>query len=569
MPPLSSIIRSPSSLYLNITMNKLRSRSPSRDQNATTPTETAAPLPGNPPQPNASLAELGGITAPRKELKLEAMSPLDESEWRYNRTCLQSEGTKDIDTIKRMTLSLRRRVPDGWEDCEHPEGKLYYRHPVKRILTHLDINNAQNLIDIDRMYEAIRRQLDIGETAPMPYDVVIDIQCNGGNTEYCYYLFSWEDRAIMWAEDVSIYLFTRYQRNVYCEAHLNHAMTWHFWLHVEMFPNHIKISRDMLNEVSSALAYGWNDVTTSETSTVPLDPQKISELLRIIAAIPKDTESNYHAIIVARSMVTLSKERFYNYHGQPIARLTCIDTVDKKHIHNPRSLLFLLFSPFFFWMPDIYLAELERIWVDQTVNYHHWNKFFAEISQDWKDAITPATVLLTANVGFLAIQSIDQDRPLGQVASYISTLFSSASYIVCQVLARQHRIMMERSDSSSVAAYLSDKSNLTYGLELPAFAYSLPMAFFSWGMLTFLLSILHTCFYNTSSGIRIATGIVFGFLTVVIGVVLYMDWGVNPFTHPTIRGTICATIKNRISDIAKSLWTMWVSRRKKESESPV
>ena len=54
-----------------------------------------------------------------------------------------------------------------------------------------------------------------------------------------------------------------------------------------------------------------------------------------------------------------------------------------------------------------------------------------------------ATVLLTANVGLLAIQSVDTgkaDRSLAQISSYISTFLSLGNIILCTILARQHRL---------------------------------------------------------------------------------------------------------------------------------
>lgn len=52
-------------------------------------------------------------------------------------------------------------------------------------------------------------------------------------------------------------------------------------------------------------------------------------------------------------------------------------------------------------------------------------------------------MLLTANVGILAIQSIDtghdHSRSVAQVASYASIMLSLANYMICQVLLRQHR----------------------------------------------------------------------------------------------------------------------------------
>lgn len=57
--------------------------------------------------------------------------------------------------------------------------------------------------------------------------------------------------------------------------------------------------------------------------------------------------------------------------------------------------------------------------------------------------LSQAAVLLTANVGLLAIQSVDtgkRDRSLAQIASYISTFLSLGNIILCTILARQHRL---------------------------------------------------------------------------------------------------------------------------------
>lgn len=53
-----------------------------------------------------------------------------------------------------------------------------------------------------------------------------------------------------------------------------------------------------------------------------------------------------------------------------------------------------------------------------------------------------ATVILSANIGFLAIQSIDTDHPdrsAAQISSYISAVLSFFFFITVQILTYQHR----------------------------------------------------------------------------------------------------------------------------------
>lgn len=63
-------------------------------------------------------------------------------------------------------------------------------------------------------------------------------------------------------------------------------------------------------------------------------------------------------------------------------------------------------------------------------------------------------MLLSANVGFLAIQSIDTgkpDRSVAQIISYISAVLSLFVYIVCQILTRHHRHHANEQATSAVS----------------------------------------------------------------------------------------------------------------------
>ncbi|CAL1699541.1 unnamed protein product [Somion occarium] len=463
------------------------------------------------------------------------VSPEDVITWRYEREPFRPGCVAKITTIEPMVMTyLRRDVPPEWEACEHPEGKLYFRHPGKRILTHTDISDPENLKDIEALYQSVESKLeDFNPRRPSDLEMVLDIR-RGKKTIFGYYLASWEARAVTWAEETDIWLATLGERDVYCQAHLRHAVERQFWSHIEMFPNHRNIPAHLIDELKDTLLFGWNDLMTSDTSTVPYDERKLSELSRVMEKVKEGRMNGYRAIVIARNMGTFCKERFLNYHGQPGARLNRDECMSEATVHRERSLTFLLLSPCLFWMPDIYLAELEKIWVDNTVNYRPWNRFITELKRDWKASTTPATVLLSANVGFLAIQSLDISDPnksVNQITSYVSTLLSLATYIICQILTRQHRGVSDRDDASRAASYLARKSSSYFGMEAVAFA--------------------------TSTATRIVTGVCFSFLAVITGLVLYMDWGTNPSVQPDIRGSTLRTLRRRLPIVFG-----WMGKRK-------
>lgn len=153
-------------------------------------------------------------------------------------------------------------------------------------------------------------------------------------------------------------------------------------------------------------------------------------------------------------------ERFIHYYGEPCARLSgdegAIEPSNKSH-----SQIFRIMNLLLFQQPDLYFTELSKVYPDRTVHYYAWRKFIGELKADWQNSLTPvracpvhnsdsltpvsqATVLLSAAVGFLAIQSIDNSpgshsRSIAQIACYVSSAFSAVDYVVVQILMRRHR----------------------------------------------------------------------------------------------------------------------------------
>ncbi|EJF55438.1 hypothetical protein DICSQDRAFT_73976 [Dichomitus squalens LYAD-421 SS1] len=114
-----------------------------------------------------------------------------------------------------------------------------------------------------------------------------------------------------------------------------------------------------------------------------------------------------------------------------------------QETHRDRQIWFRVLSGVFFFAPQLYYNRLLKSWVESRVNMERWTLLNQELQVDWSAGILPSTVILTADVGFLAIQSVDQDvsftfnRSVGQIASYISIIFTIGYIIACSVLERQ------------------------------------------------------------------------------------------------------------------------------------
>ncbi|KAF9234257.1 hypothetical protein BU15DRAFT_65866 [Melanogaster broomeanus] len=98
----------------------------------------------------------------------------------------------------------------------------------------------------------------------------------------------------------------------------------------------------------------------------------------------------------------------------------------------------------------------------------------------------PGDVLLNANVGFLAIQSVDDGggTTLRQLASYMSLVASLASIVLGLVFVGHNRTDT-RNTAFQAAKFLDRLQHKRHGLETLAIIYSLPYAFLMWAMVLF------------------------------------------------------------------------------------
>jgi len=119
-------------------------------------------------------------------------------------------------------------------------------------------------------------------------------------------------------------------------------------------------------------------------------------------------------------------------------------------------------SYFLLYGPAIYLNKLREITADCLVNAFVWKDLLEQLTADWKEFTlyvglcyfprliiyllyfnVQATVLLNANVAFLAIQSVDASAPKGhrsytQRASYLSIVASVGAIVLGLLLVKIH-----------------------------------------------------------------------------------------------------------------------------------
>ncbi|KAK0192797.1 hypothetical protein F5146DRAFT_1041518 [Armillaria mellea] len=475
---------------------------------------------------------------------------------RYERDLVEPKETDFW--IDPLTTSFQTDfVPDEWVAYVHPEGARYFFRERKvspctgnyhdamissgcllpRIFTDM------NLYDSDKVELITKFMVDMedyirakGINIYPNVDLVFDLKRNPENGDICcaYYFASHDDRTIFWLDDFNGTYFNRWDeiKGVTAASHVGYEVEEQYWYHCQQFPTCREMDIKTINELSDILIYSIGDLMTSDTANCPYDVPTLQQMLALTNSIKETVLSGNHqspssVSSASRFMSIFVQQRFYNFHGLPAARLECDKSV-YEGARAKRSPLVILLSPLLFFAPDIHLASLNKIWGDGLVNQTRWAAFIKKLNTDWQDLIINSTVLLNANVAFLAIQSVDDSsdkagRSSAQISSYISIIASIGSIILGLLLIRKNR-SKESGATTEAWTFLHSQKGKYTGLETLAIMYSLPYALLMWAMVTFLSAFSIMCFTASNVTVRMLVGTAWLAIAVLIFWCIMTSW---------------------------------------------
>ncbi|KAI5123267.1 hypothetical protein M0805_001356 [Coniferiporia weirii] len=210
----------------------------------------------------------------------------------------------------------------------------------------------------------------------------------------------------------------------------------------------------------------------------------------------------------------------FNFHGFQGARLLLYQNVHGNG-PRPRSWFIKLLSPLLFYSPETQLARLEAVCSDGMTRMQLWNPLKKKLERDWEGFVLYSTVLLNANVAFLAIPTVISDNNVlwispAAVASQVSIIASLGSIITSLILVRLSPIGVE-GDEDSTLDFLNNRTfGEQSGFETLAVLYSLPYSLLMWGIVTFLVSVAILCFYSALGDVTIVTRLIYGAVWILV-----------------------------------------------------
>ncbi|TFK72485.1 hypothetical protein BDN72DRAFT_327548 [Pluteus cervinus] len=435
---------------------------------------------------------LGG----EKHRIVTGLAPISPQEsQRYQRSVVHTRNGDELN-LRPLTRDFDSfSLPKGWERFVQPDGYPFFFNKDKRILTTTDICTDKILEQVNDIYDNAIRFWDTHHSTiarDNNWHLVLENYINSKQQKkFGYYFVDHSKECLFWLDEYDVRDMDDSVKIRSSNAHIGRLMKSQFWYHCEAYPNVYPVTESILNRMQDVLVNALGDSLTSTDSTIPYDVKTLREMLDLVndMKVPngKPDSSAGTARVLFRFMASFEHERFRNLYGEAGARLVLGQTIYAKPDKKKRTLMMKMLLPLFFFAPREHLRRLETITVDHMVNLKSWNELLDRLTDDWKEHTLYATVLLNANVAFLAIQSVDSlgQSPIQQI-SYVSTALSIGTIVMALLLVKQHHTLPMQ--------YLANRSVSTLGLETLSLLYSLPYASLMWGMITFFLAFATMCF---------------------------------------------------------------------------
>ncbi|KAI9438665.1 hypothetical protein H4582DRAFT_1814393, partial [Lactarius indigo] len=433
-----------------------------------------------------------------------------------------------------------------WVPATHPDGALYFFDKDRRLFTDTDMHDRNLREEIESFHHYLQRILDYDGVAipSKKYDLTLDIMpTEDGRTQWSYYFACHETRCLFWLDPYDTDYMTS---EIFGVKSLVHVSALQISTHWSLFPAVFegrRLEPAIYDELVGILSHGSMDVMTSKSSTLPYDADTMQQMIRLV----RNAKGTLLGRLVVKVTSVLSlwprvqyrfaHWRFLYFHGQKCARLARDKTV-YAGAKRERTLLITLLSPVLFLAPEVHLRELEKLWTDEVIIEAVWKSFMTRLLEEWGELILWSTVMLTANVGFLAIpgviisninNSISSASDLkiftsaAQIASCMSVEASVGSIVIGMLLVRHNRTK-QKEDPGGASIYLSKNTHRLFGLEPMAIIFSLPWALLMWAVVMFSIALLLLCFRISNPSTRVFVAVTSVMVAVLIGWCIRSAW---------------------------------------------
>ncbi|RPD67027.1 hypothetical protein L226DRAFT_452746 [Lentinus tigrinus ALCF2SS1-7] len=435
--------------------------------------------------------------------------------------------------------SLSKIAPQDWTMYTHPRGSMYFRHKRLGVVVDEDIRIPANL-DKVAVFCAQHRQLGLPDhmEAHTAYGVDASV-CLYVNHRQCVAGYIPNKLHGSAVKDFSVDGLLRARRL--------------YWSFVMQHPSHRPCHPQGFVEAIDALRYYHHDhLIDGSRSIAPFSRAECEQLLDIMQ---REKGTDPTTLPSVTSLVAWVLKDVYSFRtGQRYGQVTWTELRSyRKSLYNPpefspkeslatRLFLSILINGPFFGIPQTYLAHIKKA--------SEFRGHLAGLRQNWEsiskpgalhysDFILIATVLLSATIGILTINDVED---IARTAAMLAAFASLGSITVGVFFVWRHQ---RNTHMPSSFSYLHNARNNPFGLSGHAILLSLPPVLLVWSIIAFTTSVLAYALQDVArSPAAGSQWVVLGiFVVILMGVMI----GVYTFStiwswqsrQPRWRGLLC------------------------------
>jgi len=192
---------------------------------------------------------------------------------------------------------------------------------------------------------------------------------------------------------------------------------------------------------------------------------------------------------------------------------------------HPKTNIDRLLAALSFGIFSMYHSYVQKIWFDGVITNGEWDLFRGTLTSELADSNLLATVLLAANVGFLALQHTSSSET---TISIISTILSVASIVSGTHNATKHRILHSRRffhpEAADTYFLAASFRGFDESLRILAICLALPSSLLLWSLVSFISALAAFTFsrkWSTASNLPPAIMLVMVTLLVSLALGLF------------------------------------------------
>ncbi|KAF8842900.1 hypothetical protein BDN67DRAFT_1009364 [Paxillus ammoniavirescens] len=353
------------------------------------------------------------------------------------------------------------------------------------IITDIELFQTSLFGELQRAISDQRVNLDLEDV-----ELVLEPKADDYGVLCSYYFVHRHKRCLFWLEEFDARSILGDCKGVAALSHKKLAVEAQYCgSHINLFATvRGVVTKELLDEVKNMMLHATCDHLSSTRSTAALSTDELQNYMAVVDKIDINSTSrcDHTVVILSRMMHIIYRNQYLNFHGQPCARLSVDQTVHGWRYRPSKAMILL--APLLCMAPIAHVRSLHMSFVDDIASTVEWNTFITKLNGQLQNLNLLGTVLLGANVGFLAIQSVDAGggRSVTQIASYTSLVFSFGSIALGLTFIGLNLTGLER--GSEAANFLRRMSDERHGLEKLAIIYSLPLCPPHLSMLLFLVA---------------------------------------------------------------------------------